>query len=117
VKQPPFIEEYRFGRIVIDRQVYVKDVIILPDQVHPNWWRADGHRLAYEDLLTALGESLDVLVIGTGSNNRMRVPQEVLQKIESRGIRPLVMPTDKACETYNRLCKTEKVAAALHLTC
>jgi hypothetical protein len=106
VKQPPFIEEYRFGRIVIDRQVYVKDVIILPDQVHPNWWRADGHRLAYEDLLTALGESLDVLVIGT-----------VLQKIESRGIRPLVMPTDKACETYNRLCKTEKVAAALHLTC
>jgi hypothetical protein len=113
----PFIEEYRFGRIVIDGQAYVKDVIILPDQVQPNWWRADGHRLAYEDLTSALDEALDVLVIGTGSNNRMRVPQEVLQKIERKGIRPLAMPTDKACETYNRLSKIESAAAALHLTC
>lgn len=117
MKQSPFIEEYRFGRIVIDGQVYVKDVIILPDQVHPNWWRADGHRLAYEDLLSVVDEPLDVLVIGIGSNSRMRVPQGVLQKIENRGIRPVVMPTDKACDTYNRLCKTEKAAAALHLTC
>jgi hypothetical protein len=113
----PKIEEYRFGRIVIDGQVYVKDVIILPDRIHPNWWRADGHRLAYEDLLSALDEPLDVLVIGTGTNGRMQVPEGVQQKIESGGMRTIALPTDEACETYNRLRMSEKAGAALHLTC
>jgi hypothetical protein len=47
----------------------------------------------------------------------MQVPEGVQQKIESGGMRTIALPTDEACETYNRLRMSEKAGAALHLTC
>jgi hypothetical protein len=41
----PRIEGYRFGHVVIDGDEQKRDVIVLPDRVLMDWWRADGHRL------------------------------------------------------------------------
>ena len=44
------IEGYRFGNIRVDGTEQTRDVIVLPERVVTNWWRADGHRLVLADL-------------------------------------------------------------------
>jgi hypothetical protein len=63
----PAIEEYRFGRIVIDGDVQTRDVILLPDRIVRNWWRADGHKLVMSDLDDVLEELPEHLLVGTGA--------------------------------------------------
>ena len=47
---PPKIDSYRFGQVVIDGDPYTKDVIILPERVIGGWWRKEGHALHPADL-------------------------------------------------------------------
>jgi hypothetical protein len=56
----PRIEEYRFGRIVVDGEEQTRDVIVLPDRTVTNWWRAEGHELALADLDDVLEELPEV---------------------------------------------------------
>src|SRR5438552_3119615 len=43
------IDDYRFGRVVVDGEEQTRDVIVLPERVLRDWWRADGHRLVLAD--------------------------------------------------------------------
>ena len=113
----PHIESYSFGRITIDGKAYTSDVIILPDGVRPGWRRKEGHNLHQEDLTEVIEAQPQVLVIGTGNVGLMQVPQEVLDYLAAHGIRAEVERTAAACKRYNELAKSERAAAALHLTC
>jgi hypothetical protein len=113
----PHIDSYKFGNIVIDGQAHTKDVILLPDRVIGGWWRQEGHVLHISDLETVLVARLQVLVIGQGAYSHMRVTHEVEESIAKMGIEVISLPTNEACLEYNRRSKSEKVAAALHLTC
>jgi len=44
------IDQYAFGKIVIDGKTYTSDVIIYPEKVDASWWRKEGHRLQPADL-------------------------------------------------------------------
>jgi len=112
------IEDYSFGRIVIDGKTYRQDVIVFPDRVEPNRWRKEGHSLCLEDLEEVLRDPPEVLVVGTGYVGLMRVPREVREKLEEMGIRVVVEKTGKAYRTFNKLLSEgRRVVAALHLTC
>jgi hypothetical protein len=62
-------------------------------------------------------ESSEVLVVGTGASGLMKVLPEVEQSVGAQGIKLIVEATGKACLTYNQFCHSQKVIAALHLTC
>jgi hypothetical protein len=111
------IDSYRFGSIVVNGQQYNSDVIIFPDRVRDNWERKLGHNLQLEDIAEVWAENPEVLIVGTGAIGVMRVPSEVYQKAKETGIELIVEPTGQACQTYNRLGQSQKVIAALHLTC
>ncbi len=111
------IDEYSFGRIVIGGQSYGADVIIYPDRVDAGWWRRQGHSLCLEDLAGPLAAAPAVLVIGQGQPGLMKVPEEVRQEIEARGIELIVAPTQTAVNRYNELSPARRVVAGLHLTC
>ena len=111
------IDDYRFGRIVIDGQTYDKDVIILPDRVIANWWRREGHRLYPEDLEVVFEASPEVLVVGQGMPGRMRVSPEAERALQAAGIELVVLSTKAACRTYGELAAYKVAAAAMHLTC
>jgi len=115
--KPPRITGYRFGRLEVDGKPYTRDVIICPDQVRGNWRREQGHVLNLQDLDEVLQIGPEVLIVGQGAFGRMRVPQETRAGIRSRGIELIVLPTQEACEAYNRLREQRRVVAALHLTC
>jgi len=111
------INSYQFGLITIDGKNYTSDVIIFPDRVKDSWWRKTGHELCLEDIADIIAENPEVLIVGTGASGLMQVLPEVKQGVEAQGIRLIVQTTDKACQTYNQLCRSRKAVAALHLTC
>jgi len=76
-----------------------------------------GHKLRVEDIAEVMTENPEVLVVGTGASGLMKVLPEVEQAAQARGIKLIVETTDKACNTYNQLCQSQSVVAALHLTC
>jgi hypothetical protein len=112
----PRIEEYRFGRVVVDGEERTRDVIVLPRRVVTDWWRADGHRLALSDLEDVIEELPERLLVGTGAYGRMRPEPDALDRLRQRGVAVEVLPTDEAVQRYGEL-DPSRTAAALHLTC
>ncbi len=110
------IEDYRFGRILVDGAEETRDVIVLPGRVVREWWRRDGHALVIEDLQDVLDDLPERLVIGTGADGRMVPDPATIEALRTRGIRVDVKPTDQAVELFGRL-DPARTAAALHLTC
>lgn len=113
----PQIESYRFGQLVVDKQVHTKDLIILPERVTGGWWRKEGHNLLPEDLEAVIAAGPEVLVVGKGAYGRVRIAAETRLALQKAGIELIAQNTKKACQTYNQLRTQQRVAAALHLTC
>lgn len=111
------IESYEFGKIKIDGKTYTSDLLVFSDRVHENWWRKEGHTLCLDDLRLVLKNKPEVLIVGSGYNGLMKVPKEVVEKIEKLGIKLIIRPTSEAVSIFNELVKRKKAAAALHLTC
>jgi hypothetical protein len=112
----PRIEDYSFGRVVVDGEEQTRDVIVLPGRVVTNWWRADGHELVLADLGDVLDDLPGHLVIGTGAYGRMRPDDEALARLRERGVEIEALPTADAVRRYAEL-DPRRTAAALHLTC
>jgi hypothetical protein len=112
------IDSYSFGQIVIDGRTYRRDLLIFPDRVEADWWRAEGHELAVADLAGVLADPPQVLVVGTGQYGRLVVLPETEQALAARQVQLIAQPTDTACQTFNQMASTgRRVVAALHLTC
>ncbi len=111
------IDDYSFGRIVIDGREYTSDVIIYPDYVDDGWWRQEGHRLQLADLKEILAASPEVLVVGTGAYGLMRITPEVEQALAQREVELIALSTEQACRRYNEIEDHRRTIAALHLTC
>jgi hypothetical protein len=112
----PRIEGYRFGHVVVDGEEQTRDVIVLPDRVLTDWWRADGHRLVLADLDDVVEDLPEHLIVGTGAYGQMRPDSEALNELRQRGIEVEALPTDEAVHRYGEL-DPRRTAAALHLTC
>jgi len=111
------IESYSFGKIVIDGKMFTSDVIIYPDEVNDSWWRKSGHLLQKEDLTEIIKYNPEVLIVGTGDNGLMKIPNDTRQFLESKGIELISEETRKACDIYNKLKVKRKIVAAFHLAC
>jgi hypothetical protein len=110
------LEDYSFGRIVVDGEEHDRDLIVLPDRVVADWWRRDGHSLALEDLREVEDELPEKLILGTGAYGQLRPPAAVLEELARRGIDVEVLQTGDAVRRYVELDE-RRTAAALHLTC
>jgi hypothetical protein len=112
----PKIDDYDFGRIIVNGVEQTRDIILLPGRVVPNWRRQDGHRLVLDDLEAVLDELPERLVVGTGAYGRMTPDSKALEQLRGRGIEVEALPTAEAVRRYDAL-DPNRTAAALHLTC
>jgi len=104
--------------MVVDGKAYREDLILLPDGVRGNWWRERGHSLSVADLAEVFEAAPEVLVVGTGAHEMMRVPEETRRAVEEAGIEIIVERTAEAARRYNTLAtEGRRVAGAFHLTC
>ncbi|MFX1562485.1 MAG: MTH938/NDUFAF3 family protein, partial [Promethearchaeota archaeon] len=73
------IEDYRFGRIVINGQIYNSDLILLPDRLSTNWRRQSGHELHVEDIKEVLAANPELLIVGTGYYGALKILSDTQQ--------------------------------------
>jgi hypothetical protein len=114
------IDSYKFGVIVINGKKYTSDVIVFQEKVLDGWWRKEGHGLCLEDLQEIFKHEPKpgTLVVGTGYYGFVKILPGVKDALQSRGIELVAQPTREACQTFNKLLKSNKqVAGAFHLTC
>ena len=112
-----YIEDYSFGRMVIEGQSYSSDLLICDDKIKANWWREEGHNLSLADLRWVLKQNPDVLIIGNGKSGVMTVPQDLQQQLKSE-VDLIVEKTAQAVKTFNQQQENNlTVAAGFHLTC
>ena len=111
------VEAYQFGSVTIAGETYTRDLIICPDGIRTDWWRREGHSLCPEDLDSVIDTDPEVLIIGCGRDDRLKVPEEKRRWITSLGIELIELPTREACDRYNELAGRSRVIAGLHLTC
>jgi len=55
--------------------------------------------------------------VATGALGLVKGLSEVKEDVEPRGIKLIAELTNEACHIYNQLCHSQRVVAALHLTC
>lgn len=112
------IEEYEFGKIVINGETYHTDVLVFPDRVRDQWWRRKGHELAIEDLKCVVAAQPEVLIVGTGYSGGLRIPNETKRQLENHHVQLIAKKTPEACSIFNSMIQTRRnVVSALHLTC
>jgi len=103
--------------VVVNGRKYSSDIIILPDRIEDHWWRKEGHSLDSQDLDLVIEAKPEILIIGTGAEGVMIVPQQTKQFLKAKKIKLKIRKTEEACRLYNQLAGKKKVAAALHIRC
>ena len=119
------IEEYRFGSIIIDGKTYNHDVEIRWTNEVLTWQREESHIIDVQDVMRAIEQNPETIVIGTGESGVARVTEEAKQAIKNRGIELVIDPTEQAAKTFNvrkedseeEEGRQEKVIGLFHLTC
>lgn len=110
------IEEYVFGKIVVDGKTYTNDIKIFNDKVKPEWWRKEGHRLYLEDMQDAMAEKPKTIVVGTGHDGVMKVSEEVRNYCKENNIELIELFTGEAVKKFNEIAGPG-VIGLFHLTC
>ncbi len=115
----PRIQDYGFGRMVIDGESYRSDVIVYPERVDASWWRKEGHLLVPEDLPFLPEDPPEILVVGQGKFGFMKISPELQELLNRLGVELRADKTARAVEIYNTLWEQagRKVIGAFHLTC
>ncbi len=112
------IDNYSFGKLVLDGKIYESDIIIYQDKVDSSWWRREGHYLGIEDIKDVIKERPDVVIIGTGYYGAMTVPQETIDYLKKAQV--IVKKTPEAVQLFNDISLkgiNKKIVAMFHLTC
>jgi hypothetical protein len=119
------IEEYHFGSITINDQVYEHDVEVYSEDKVLEWRRKESHLVDIDDVKRAVEEDPEVIIIGTGHSGMVKVSQETKDFIEEKRIELLVDNTNGAVKAFNMIReeseekeeKSRKVVGLFHLTC
>ncbi len=118
----PRIENFKFGSIIIDGDMYTFDVIIRPDgRVKKRKKKLSkatygtSHTISLEEARHIYKEEAPILIVGSGKFDRVRLSEEAEAFFNSKGCNVEILPTPKAVRMWN-----ETVGPAIglfHITC
>ena len=112
----PKIQKAEFGNIVINDKVYSENnIIIFWDDVRVI---EKSHEITKHDFEKVLLREPEVVVIGIGFNNLVKVSDEVKEIADRNKIELIVLDTKTAIKEFKNVVHTGKrVAAIIHPTC
>lgn len=114
------IENYEFGKIKVDGELYENDLIIYPDKIEEDWRRKEEHNLQEEDIEAVLELEPDYLVVGIGYSGQMKVAQPLRNALREKEIQLEDHKSPPATVRFNQLTEEKEdkeVVGAFHLTC
>jgi uncharacterized protein len=110
---PNAITAYEAGEIRMRDRVIRASMIASRATVIEDWRPPPVEKLAIDDFAALLALAPDVVILGTGTCQRMP-PPELFAALADRGVGLEVMDTGAACRTYNLLLSEfREVAIAL----
>ena len=111
-----FIDNYRFGSMIINHEEYNADLIITPTKIIHDWWRGEGHLLTLKDLESVEWKMLNHIIIGTGWSDLMKIDPQLTDYLREQMIPFLIKPTPVAVKEFNKIDDDLKLGV-FHLTC
>jgi uncharacterized protein len=104
---------YGEGYVMVNRQRYEHNLVVLPDRIVTDWQPAGFDQLTATDFARLAELAPEIVLLGTGTRLRFPRPELTRALYEAR-IGLEVMDIQAACRTYNILAAEErKVIAAL----
>lgn len=112
------INSTKFGSITVDGKTYSDDVIIPWDDEVKEIHLAVRHLFGLPEFNQIALKKPDVLIIGTGDSDLLRVSEEIKKLCSEKGIELIEMVSRRAIEKFNEIFNQgKKVAAFIHVTC
>ena len=108
------IDSVEYGEIIYEDKKF-KDLKIINKKAKEWVWKKD-HTITLDDIKDML-DTIDVLVLGTGQDERCKVDQEVLDACEKKDIHVHILKTPSAVRLYNELEGHHIIGAIIHSTC
>lgn len=96
------IHAYTEESVVVNGVTFSSSLVVMADRVIPDWRPESFQSLSEEDFAAFVGLRPDLVVLGTGQQQRFPDPRLYRALIEA-GIGVEVMTTAAACRTYNIL--------------
>ncbi len=107
------VRAYEKGKLIINEQAYYKNLILMPEQLIPDWRPQSVEDLTAADFDEILACKPGVIILGTGER-QIFPPAALYAEATNAGIGLEIMNTPAACRTYNILMSEGRsVAAAL----
>jgi hypothetical protein len=112
------IENYQFGKIKINGEVFDYDVEVRWNKEVLKWRRGESHIIDIEDVKRAVEQNPEKIVIGTGESGIAKATEEAQGFIKEKGVDLVIETTGKAVEVFNEEAKKAKrIIGLFHLTC
>ena len=116
------IEQSGWGSITVGGVTYNHDVVIRPDgavakrkKTLSKQLYGTSHKISQAEAEQFLVEGIDLLLIGSGLFDRVKLSAEAAELLASLGIRVIVQRTPQAVKTWNQL--DQPALGLFHLTC
>lgn len=110
-KQKFAVRAYEKGRLIINEQIYYKNLIIMPEQLIPDWRPQAIEELTAADFDEMLACKPSMIILGTGER-QIFPPAALYAEATNAGIGVEIMHTPAACRTYNILMSEGRTIAA-----
>jgi len=118
----PLIDALEFGSVTVADEALPHDVHIRADgsvkKRKKKWARKDygtSHVIGPRELKKTLKQAPELLIIGSGFDEMVRLADEGRALLEERGVRWELLPTPRAIEAWNEA--EGRRALLLHVTC
>lgn len=119
----PHIDSTKFGEITVDGKRY-HQVIIAGEEVHEREYDrltdlyGTSHKMGDWEVEELLAGDPEVIVIGTGEVEKLRVDFRLKVEARERGVEVVAAATPEAVKAYNVSAgEGRKVNALIHTTC
>jgi hypothetical protein len=109
------IDSFTFGNILISGKKYDHDVIVSWDGEIRE--RESSHTFTKGELMDILMKDPEVVLVGTGTAGLMKIEPETEKAAKREKIELISNKSDKIVREFNKLAKSKKVTALIHLTC
>ncbi|MGB5452922.1 MAG: Mth938-like domain-containing protein [Sedimenticolaceae bacterium] len=104
------VKTYEPGRVQIRGRYFTRSLIVLPDQLFPDWQPRDAAELCTAHLGPIVEWHPEVLILGTGDTQVFPDPA-IFATLMDMGVGFEVMDNAAACRTYNVLVAEQRRAA------
>ena len=79
------------------------------------FWSPPG--IQFADVHELIEKGIEVLILSRGVFGRLKIQDDILNKLETDRIKVYILKTHEAVKLYNDLRESKRVGALIHTTC